>query len=402
MSPLRLLREGRRYRRLCAATAISQTGDWLLFIALPLYVLRVSGSALDTSSVFLAELVPAVVIGMTCGPLIDRHGPGRLLAWITPAQALLMLPLLALRPGRLWLIYLVAGLEAAASSLSLPAQQAAVPALVAPESLGGANATLEMAANAARLIGGPLGGILLPLLGLRALVAVDLVSFLLAAALLVGLGYADTRRSAGRPRALAEGWQAVRGSPTLRAALAIAFLGALAQGLFLVLYVLFVLRALHAGDQVVGLLRGVQAIGGVLGGVVVGGWAARAGSRALTVGGLAAFGVLSAVTWNSPMLTTAAWWYVVLFVVVGVPATALSTGLITGTQTASPAHARGRVLSLVQVADAVGHGTGILAAGLLANHLALGLLLNLQAGCYLTCAVVAVIAFAHPPTAGLE
>ena len=85
---------GGPYRRLCAAVAVSETGDWLLFIALPLYVLGASGSALDTSTVFLAELIPAVVVGIVGAPLIDRWNPSRLLATLTGLQALVVLPLL--------------------------------------------------------------------------------------------------------------------------------------------------------------------------------------------------------------------------------------------------------------------------------------------------------------------
>ena len=162
---------------------------------------------------------------------------------------------------------------------------------------------------------------------------------------------------------------------------------------------LFVLRLLHAGDQVVGLLRGVQAVGGVIGGLVVGVWASRLSPRALAISGLASFGVVSLVTWNSPALTIATWWYVALFMAVGVPATALATGLLSGTQAASPLSVRGRVLSLLQVAQALGQGAGILAAGLLAGRVALGVLLNVQASCYLACALVAVLGFARPHSA---
>jgi MFS family permease len=158
--------------------------------------------------------------------------------------------------------------------------------------------------------------------------------------------------------------------------------------------VLFVLRSLHAGDQVVGLLRGVQAIGGVLGGLMVGTWARHLSARTLTVGGLASFGFLSLLTWNSPAITTKTWWYVGLFIAVGLPATALATGLLTGTQRASPRRVLGRVLSLIGVAQALGQGTGILLAGLLSSTASLTVLLNLQASCYLACAVVAAVGFA--------
>jgi MFS family permease len=375
-------------------------GDWLLFIALPLYVLGASGSALDTSTVFLAELIPAVVIGTVCGPLIDRRHPGRLLAALTGLQTFVVLPLLWVGPGTVWIVFAVAAVQAAFTSLTTPAQQAVVPLLVDPHEISSANAMVEMAGNAARLIGSPLGGVLLPALGLRGLVIGDAATFLVSAALLARSGSASLRAEitplptdGGRLTAIAEGWHAVRASTTLLAGLAISFFAAVAQGLFLVLFVLFVLRSLHAGDQLVGLLRGVQAVGGVLGGLLIGTWAKHLRARTQAAWGLAAFAAISALCWNSPTFTTASWWYVALFIAVGVPGTALSTGLITGTQQASPPRLRGRVLSLVAVAQALGQGTGILAAGLLSAIAPLTVLLNAQAGCYLTCAIVAITKF---------
>jgi MFS family permease len=388
------------YRRLCAAVAVSEMGDWLLFIALPLYVLGVSGSALDTSTVFLAELIPAVAIGTVFGPLIDRFNPGRLLAALTGLQAFVVLPLLWAGPGRVWIIYAVAAVQAAFTSLTTPAQQAVVPLLVEPHQISSANATVQMASNAARLIGSPLGGVLLPALGLRGLVIGDIATFLIGAVLLARPGSASSRlqspipvRHSGRLTAITEGWHAARTSTTLLTALVISFVAAVAQGLFLVLFVLFVLRSLHAGDQLVGLLRGVQAIGGVLGGLLIGTWAKHLRARRQAVWGLAAFALISALCWNSPAFTTTSWWYVALFIAVGIPATALSTGLITGTQQASPPHLRGRILSLIAVAQALGQATGILAAGLLSAVTPLTVLLNAQAGCYLACAVIAITGF---------
>jgi MFS family permease len=393
-------------RGLCAGAVVSETGDWLLFIALPLYVLNVSGSPLATSTVFLAELVPAVLVGTICGPLIDRGHPGRLLACLTAAQALVVLPLIWAGPGRVWLVYVVAAVQASFTSLTTPAQQAIVPSIVAADETSRANAVIEMASSVARLVGSPLGGALLPVLGLRGLVLADIGSFVLSGAVFVALAMAIGRtreRSLSKPvgafSAIAEGGRAIRGNVTLETAVVISFLAAVAQGLFLVLFVLFVLRTLHAGDQLVGLLRGVQAIGGVLGGVLVTVWLRKASARTLTVWGLAAFTLVSALCWNSPRLITAAWWYITLFIVVGIPATLLGTGLTTGTQQASRPHLRGRILSLLNVAQTLGQAAGILAAGTLSSIVSLAALLNVQAGCYLTCAVIAFTSFArHRPS----
>ena len=384
------------FRRLWSALAISETGDWLLFIALPVYVFQVSGSALSTSTVFLAELAPAVVAGTLCGPVIDRRNPARLLTALTTIQAVALAPLLWLGPGRLWMVYAVAGVQAAITGITTPALQAAVPLVVPSDQLTRANGMAQIASNTARLTGAPLGGLLLPVVGLHGLVLGDIGSFIASAALLAGCrtaSRADEPEVAGRLAAVGEGWRAARRNPTLTSALVISFLGAVAQGMFLVLFVLFVLRSLGAGDQVVGLLRGLQAIGGVLGGFVVAMAASRIGARRLTIGGLATFGLVALLTWNSPAITNRTWWYAALFIVVGLPATAITTGLITGTQRATPPRVRGRVLSLIQVTEALGQGTGILLAGLLGSSISLTLLLDGQASLYLACAIVAGASF---------
>ena len=135
------------YTRLCSAVVVSELGDWLLFIALPLYVLGASGSALDTSTVFLAELIPAVVVGTVCGPLIDRRDPGRLLAALTAVQTLVLLPLLWVEPGDTWVIYVVAAAQSALASITTPCQGAVVPMLVQPQELSRANAAVQVGAT---------------------------------------------------------------------------------------------------------------------------------------------------------------------------------------------------------------------------------------------------------------
>ncbi len=50
------------FRSVWVAGMVSDAGDWLLFIALPIVVYRLTGSALGTSFAFLAQLAPAVLV----------------------------------------------------------------------------------------------------------------------------------------------------------------------------------------------------------------------------------------------------------------------------------------------------------------------------------------------------
>lgn len=62
--------------RLGAAGLLSEIGDWMLLIALPLYVLQMSGSALVTATVFALELVPRWCAGRSSACSSTRPTPG--------------------------------------------------------------------------------------------------------------------------------------------------------------------------------------------------------------------------------------------------------------------------------------------------------------------------------------
>jgi hypothetical protein len=91
--------------------------------------------------------------------------------------------------------------EAALAQLNDPARNALVPALVGGDDLVGANALIGLNGNLARLVGSPLGGILVELAGLPGLVIGDAATFLAGAALigLVGSG----KRAGPTPGAMA-------------------------------------------------------------------------------------------------------------------------------------------------------------------------------------------------------
>jgi len=95
-----------------ASSLISDTGDWLLMIALPLFAFAVTGSALGASTVFLAELVPMLVLGSFLGVLVDRWDHRRTMVVTNLLQGAMLLPLLAATADRMWIVYAVAAIEA--------------------------------------------------------------------------------------------------------------------------------------------------------------------------------------------------------------------------------------------------------------------------------------------------
>ncbi len=380
---------GRDYRNLLAAGLISETGDWLLLVALPILVFEVTGSTFGTAIAFLIELAPPILLGTLAGRLADRWNRRRALIWLSVAQAATLLPLL-LAKDRLWIVYAVIAVQAGLATFTEPTRNALVPAITPREHLVPANSLLALAGNLGRLVGGPLGGLLLALGDLSTIVLVDAVSFGLAAVLYARIG--RPRHGAVPTAAQPEGDGYDR--RRVRIGLLVAGLSAVAQGMFVVLFVPFVYRALDGGADEAGLLRGVQAIGAIGAGLVLGLLARRCRAGPLTASGMAAFGVLGLLTWNGSLVTTALPLYVVLFVAVGAPGVVAVTGLYSTLQEAGRDRV-GRVFGAVTTVFAAGQAVGMIVAGLLGDRIDLIALLNVQAGLYLLAGGVAAVGLAR-------
>lgn len=150
----------------------------------------------------------------------------------------------------------------------------------------------------------------------------------------------SAHRCAAGWRARRLGWTGtVRSHRPLARLLSIQSFAQLAQGAFVVLFVVFVVDTLGDDGSGLGLIRGMMAIGALLGSAVIARLATKLDSTKLFAAGLLGMGAVSLVFWNAPALTTTLWVYVLLFSVSGVPGAALTVGLFTILQTASPANA---------------------------------------------------------------
>lgn len=384
------------FARLWVAGLISETGDWLLRIALPVYVLQLTGSALVTSTVLVLEVLPFLICGPLAGVLSDRWNRYRTIVGCSLVQAAALLPvLLVTTTDRLWIIYLVTVVESALAALVEPTKNALLPTLVGPDRLVAANSLVGLNSNLARLSGSPLGGILLGAWGLTGVVTADCVSFALVAVLVVGMGKRETPAPVGHEprhflRELGEGLREIREQRVLRVTGVIFGLMFFAQGFFVLLFVLFVFQVLHGGSAAVGLLRGVQGCGGLLGALLITTVGRRLPAQRLLGWSLLLITALSLAIWNAPMVTTRHFVYVALFVAVGVVSVGSMTGVFSLVQSATPDRLRGRVLSSFLSLSNGMQALGSLIAGLAVSMLGLHLLLNLQTTLYLAGGVLAL------------
>ncbi len=398
MAMFKVLRNG-NFARLWCAGLISQAGDWVLLIGLPIYVYILTRSLLATSITFAAGIIPQIILGSVAGVFVDRWNRRRTLVVANLLLALALAPLVLVRtPDHVWIVYIVIFAETCFEQFTVPAQNALLPALVTGEQLVSANALNSLSSNLSRLIGPALGGIIAGFFGLNGIVVVDAISFLLATLVLLGIpasvaGVVSSAKAiaAGSPlanlrREWADGLRLLFSSQTLWVLVATFAISALGEGVFGVLYPVFVYQALHGGALQIGELMSAQAVGGLLGGVLAGWLGQRLLSRWSIGLNWLAFGVISIAIYGAPAWLAMAgitypvlWVEIGLFVAVGIPGVGVLTGSQSRLQASAPEAFLGRIFGILGTAMGAFMLVGTLVAGTVSNTLGVIPVLNIQA-----------------------
>ena len=397
---LRLLRR-RDFALLWSGGLVSIAGDWVLYAALPYFVYARTGSTVATAGMIVAELGPGVVLGSVAGVFVDRWNRKRVLVAANLLQAAVVAVLLLVPHGPLWLVYVVALGSSAVAAFAMPAESALLPTLVGEADLIPANALNALNNRLARLIGVPVGGILLGALGLEAVVVVDCATFVAAALLIAPI-------AAQRPAALedaaaaarnawaafwhewVEGLRLVRRERTI--ALIFGVLGLMTFGGTMLdpLTVAWVRDVLGKGPQVYALLITVHAASGIVGTLLVGRFGVRLAPRTLMGWSSVAAGVMLLVKFNVPSVSLA----VALSVFGGITSVASSIGVETIVMTSVRDAYRGRVFGSLGATMSLLSLAGAATGGALAEVVGTVTMLDVACGLTILAGVVVIRAFA--------
>ncbi|GAA2652194.1 MFS transporter [Streptomyces vastus] len=198
------------FRRLWVAGIVTNFGSFLTFVALPVQMKELTGSAVAVGAIGAAELVPLIVFGLYGGALADALDKRKLILCTEAGQGLLSAGLLlnALLPHPVvWPLYAVAALSAALVAIQRPALDALVPRIVAHEHLPAAAALNSLRWTVGGVAGPAVAGLVVAYAGLGWAYAADLVTFAISVALALGLAASPAAHEAAKPslRSIAEG-----------------------------------------------------------------------------------------------------------------------------------------------------------------------------------------------------
>lgn len=398
---LRVLRQ-RDFSLLWFAGLISMIGDWMLIVALPITVYQLTDSPVATSGVLIANRIPSLFLGSIAGVFIDRWDRRRTMVIVNLLRAPVLLLLLAVDSAdTVWIVYVVSFVVSSMSQFFGPAENALLPTLVDKDDLVPANALNGLNNNLARLTGPAVGGVIAGAYGLGGVVVVDTVSFLLASALIAAIATSSTpthdpHTNVDAPRNLGREWVAglrvIRSSRALMVVFGVMAMSGLGEGFFGSLFWVFVDETLEGGSLEAGWLMSAQAVGGLLGSIVVGHWARGVSPIRLLGWGAIGLGFADLGLFNYPAVVSGVWLGLLFLCLAGFPVSAFSTGFTTIIQTEAEDAYRGRVFGALSTTMGLLMILGASIAGPLTERFGVVPVLTAQAAAYPVGGILALTA----------
>lgn len=275
---LRLFR--RNFTLVAIGQIISLFGNAVLRFVLPLYLLRVTGSAALFGMVSACSSIPTILFSLIGGVLADRLNKQRIMVALDFSTAVLVLsfyllhgliPVVPLMMVCLMLLYGISGIYD-------PAVKASIPLLVEKEQLVRGNSVINIISTTASLFGPVLGGAVYGALGLTPVLLLSTVCFFCSGVMELFIRIPFCRReSAGSVfhivgTDLSESWHYMRREmPVLIGVIQIAVLvNLILSSAVNVGIPIIVVNYLGMSDAAMGLTEGVCGLGGLMGGVLIG------------------------------------------------------------------------------------------------------------------------------------
>lgn len=208
-----------------AGQFVSTLGSGLTGFALGVYLYELTGSVTIFALNLLAYSLPGVLLAPFVGVLTDRWDRRTLLILSDAGAGVSSLIVLLLLLGdnlAIWHIYLLTAVGAAFNSFQWPAYQAATTMLVPKDQLGRAAGLSQIGEAVSQLASPAIAGALFLAIGLRGVIAIDFVTFLVAVSTLLFVRIPRPKRSAAGAsgqgsiwKEAAYGWHYIRQRPGL-------------------------------------------------------------------------------------------------------------------------------------------------------------------------------------------
>jgi MFS family permease len=399
-SRLGLIRRSPSFGYVFLATAGSSFGTYLATIALIVSVYDKTDSSVWVSALLITEFLPIVAIGLLLGPLVDRMSR----RWLMIASDLGRFGVFAALPfvESPTAIVALAAVAGVATGFFIPAANAAIPNLVPEDELVNANSLIATAETMAWMIGPVVAGGMLAVWSPSVPYAVNAVTFLVSAGLIVRIPEAKLRSqdpiTRGHWRDVADGLKLVVTGRPLRTVLVVWNVALIGSAAINVAEIGFAKDTLGSGDLGFGLLVAASGVGLALGSFLSAPALGKVGLRRNYVGSL----LLMGVGWGAAALSPTIW-LAIVFVIGGAAgngAVVVCNRLLV--QRGAPDQYRGRALATIMSSNYAVLGLSMAAAGVLTDVFGPRAIFIAAGGIFLAAAFVALVMTRWLPVTAVE
>lgn len=265
-----------------AGQLISVLASSMTQFALTIWAYQETGSATALGIINTAFIVPFLLLSPIAGVMVDRHNR-KLMMMVSDLTAVLatggILVLQALGILEIWHLYIAAVINGLGNTFQWPAYSAAISTMVPKENYSRANGMMSLVESGPAVLAPIFAGLLLPIISLTGILVIDVVTFFLAI-------FALTLVHVPQPEKTVEG-QAGSGSILHEALYGFKYIFA-RRGLlglltfFIVLNFIiglsgplfspFILERTNQSSELLGIVTSANAIGAVVGGLLIGLW----------------------------------------------------------------------------------------------------------------------------------
>jgi DHA3 family macrolide efflux protein-like MFS transporter len=368
-----------RFFTIWTGQAFSLFGSQLVSFAVIWWLTQTTGSATILATASLVGLIPQVVLGPFTGTLVDRWN--RRLTMIM-ADSLIALAtiglavLFALGHVQIWQVYILLFIRSVCGGFHWPAMQASTTLMVPKEHLTRIQGLNQMLQGGMSIASAPLGALLLAWLPMQGILAIDVVTALLAVVPLLFFQVPQPKRNDLLPEANGKstfwqdfkaGFKYVWGWPGLM------MIGVMATVINFLLTPAFsllpILVTKHYNGQAIQLatLESFMGIGFIIGGLILSAWGGFKRRVMTTLLGLLATGAGCLVMGLLP--STAFTLAVATMLFLGIVNPIVNGPLMAAVQAAVAPEMQGRVFTLISTMAAAMSPIGLMIAGPISDKL---------------------------------
>ena len=179
---------------------VSTVGTLMTSLALAFWAFDITGRATELGLMVFFTYGPRVLLGPFAGALVDRWNRRTVLIvcdLLAGAASVAVLVLLLTGALQIWHLYVLTFLMSAFGAFQGPGFIASATMMVAKSQYARVNGLITLITNASAIVAPALAGLLLPPIGLRGILILDIATFLFAVGTLIAVKIPEPERSKG-------------------------------------------------------------------------------------------------------------------------------------------------------------------------------------------------------------